>query len=108
MGRSGVPKQDVSNPEILIDRRSNPRKLQSVRQGVNERGGRESLPPLFDHTVPRLCALLLYLKLHGIQRRIGAHSEVQIVGSGCQPGSLQIKDVTVSVKPEVVIGICIA
>src|SRR5258706_12417646 len=108
MGRSGVPKQDVSNPEILIDRRSNPRKLQSVRQDVNERGGRESLPPLFDHTVPRLCAFLLYLKLHGMQCRIGAHSEVQIVGSGCQPGSLQLKDVNVSAKPECVIGNCIA
>ena len=108
MGRSGVPKQDVSNPEILIDRRSNPRKLQSVRQDVNERGGGDSLPPLFDHTVPRLCAFLLYLKLHAMQRRIRAHSEVQIVSPCCQPGGLQIKDVTISAEPEVVIGIGVA
>src|SRR5712671_2063459 len=64
----------------------------------------EVTPPPTRYAVPRLCAFLLYLKLHGMQCRIGAHSEVQIVGSGCQPGSLQIKDVTVSAKPEVVIG----
>ncbi len=47
----------------------------------------------------------LDLKLHGMQVRIIANPEVEVINSGRQISRLQIEDVTAAIEPEVVIRI---